>query len=75
VPDFIPGQYITVRLFVAKLNVFQPRQYSISCAPNGKYYRISVKKEHGNQQRPEGYVSNLLHNSIQEGAVIEVSPP
>ena len=75
VADFIPGQYITVRVFVPELNVFQPRQYSISCAPNGSYYRISVKKEHGNRQRPEGYVSNLLHNSIQEGAVIEVAAP
>ncbi|MCE7061959.1 NO-inducible flavohemoprotein [Dyadobacter sp. CY343] len=75
VAGFIPGQYITVRLFVPELNVFQPRQYSISCAPNGEYYRISVKKEHGNQQRPEGYVSNLLHNSIQQGAMIEVAAP
>lgn len=75
VPDFRPGQFITVRLFVPELNIFQPRQYSISCAPNGKFYRISVKKEHGTPERPEGYVSNLLHREIQEGAVIEVSSP
>ncbi|QRR02435.1 NO-inducible flavohemoprotein [Dyadobacter sandarakinus] len=75
VADFAPGQYITVRLFVPELNVFQPRQYSISCAPNGRYYRISVKKEHGNELRPEGHVSNLLHSSIAEGAIIEVAAP
>lgn len=45
VADFIPGQYISVQLFLPQLNLFQPRQYSISCAPNGQYYRISVKKE------------------------------
>lgn len=75
VAGFQPGQYITVRLFVPELNIFQPRQYSISCAPNSQYYRISVKKEHGSLQRPAGYVSNLLHLEIQEGAMIEVGAP
>jgi nitric oxide dioxygenase len=75
VADFQPGQYITVRLFVPQLKVLQPRQYSISCAPNGEYYRISVKREHGNSERPAGYISNLLHNQIKEGDIIEVSPP
>ncbi|RYE26074.1 MAG: NO-inducible flavohemoprotein [Sphingobacteriaceae bacterium] len=75
VADFLPGQYITVRLYVPELKVFQPRQYSISCAPNGDYYRISVKKEHGNSERPAGYISNLLHNQIKEGDIIEVAPP
>ena len=45
IASFIPGQYLTVRLFVPALNVFQPRHYSISCACNEGYYRISVKKE------------------------------
>lgn len=75
VAGFQPGQYITVRVFVPELNIFQPRQYSISCAPNGIYYRISVKKEHGTKERPAGYVSNLLHRAIEEGAVIEVGAP
>ncbi len=75
VADFLPGQYITVRLFVPELQVLQPRQYSISCAPNGKYYRISVKKEQGNSERPAGFVSNLLHNQVKEGDVLEVAPP
>lgn len=75
VADFLPGQYITVRLYVPELKVFQPRQYSLSAAPNGEYYRISIKKEHGNSTRPEGYVSNLMHNKVQQGGVIEVAPP
>ncbi|MBC3538998.1 NO-inducible flavohemoprotein [Rufibacter sediminis] len=75
VADFLPGQYISVRLFVPKLKVFQPRQYSLSCAPNGEYYRISVKKEQGNRERPEGFVSHLLHTRIQEGDIVEVTPP
>ena len=75
VADFLPGQYITVRLYVPELKVLQPRQYSISCAPNGEYYRISVKKEYGKNERPAGYISNLLHNQIKEGDIIEVAPP
>ena len=75
VAGFLPGQYISVRLFIPELNVFQPRQYSVSCAPNGKYYRISVKKEAGNDVRPEGTVSNRLHEFVKEGDIIEVSPP
>jgi nitric oxide dioxygenase len=75
VADFSPGQYITVRVYVPELKVLQPRQYSISCAPNGNYYRISVKKEQGTEERPAGYVSNLLHNKVEEGDILEVSPP
>ncbi|WP_134091283.1 NO-inducible flavohemoprotein [Olivibacter sp. XZL3] len=75
VADFLPGQYITVRLYVPELKVLQPRQYSISCVPNGLYYRISVKREQGGAARPAGYVSNLLHHQIKEGDIIEVAPP
>jgi len=73
--SFLPGQYITVRLFIPELNVFQPRHYSISCACNDNYYRISVKKESGNNLKPEGMVSNHLHERVNEGDVIEVAPP
>lgn len=69
-----PGQYISVRLFLPELNLLQPRQYSISCAPNNEYYRISVKKEIGNEH-PDGLISNRLHNHINEGDIIELSAP
>jgi len=75
VADFLPGQYISVRLFLPELNLFQPRQYSLSSGPNGTYYRISVKKESGTDIRPDGLVSNRLHNFIKEGDIIEVAPP
>lgn len=75
VADFIPGQYLTVKVYVPELNVFQPRQYSISYAPNNEFYRISVKRESGNTDKPEGLVSNMLHNQLNEGDIIEVAPP
>lgn len=64
-----------MRLFVPELNVLQPRQYSISCAPNGQYYRISVKRERGIAGRPAGFVSSLLHSKVQQGDIIEIAPP
>ncbi|WP_257213994.1 hypothetical protein [Sphingobacterium sp. 1.A.5] len=54
--------------------MLQPRQYSISCAPNGKYYRISVKKEISTNH-PDGMISNRLHDYIQEGEIIDLSAP
>jgi nitric oxide dioxygenase len=75
VASFLPGQYISIRLFLPELNVFQPRQYSISCACNDDYYRISVKREAAHNLKPEGMVSNRLHQHVNEGDVIEVSPP
>lgn len=74
VADFLPGQYISLRLFLPELNLLQPRQYSISCAPNGTYYRISVKREAGNKH-PDGLISNRLHDHIQAGDVVDLSAP
>ena len=75
VAGFLPGQYISLRLFLPELNLFQPRQYSLSTAPNEDYYRISVKKETGSDINPNGMISNRLHDVVQEGDVIEVASP
>ncbi|MBE9461352.1 NO-inducible flavohemoprotein [Dyadobacter subterraneus] len=75
VADFIPGQYISIRLFIPELNLLQPRQYSISSAPNGEYYRISVKKEGLTRLNPDGMISNRLHDFLNAGDIVEVSAP
>lgn len=74
VADYLPGQFISLRLFLPELNLLQPRQYSISCSPNGKYYRISVKREAGSQH-PDGMISNRLHDHIQKGDRVELTAP
>ncbi|GIK05030.1 hypothetical protein Aspvir_009129 [Aspergillus viridinutans] len=62
-PNFKPGQYISVRVDVPRLKYPQARQYSLSDAPRSDYYRISVKKESGlnprapGAKRHPGYVS------------------
>lgn len=75
VTDFTPGQFLSVRLFLPELNLLQPRQYSISNAPNGLYYRISVKKEISGNPNPDGLISNRLHDFINLGDLIDVSAP
>ncbi|WP_295119881.1 NO-inducible flavohemoprotein [uncultured Chitinophaga sp.] len=74
IADFTPGQYLSVRLFLPEINLLQPRQYSLSAAPNGEYYRISVKKEKGSKH-PDGMISNRLHDFVKVGDVIEASAP
>lgn len=75
VMDFEPGQYISVALQVPRLGLQQIRQYSMSDAPNGRGYRISVKREGGTDPNHAGYVSTLLHDQVQVGDVIKVAAP
>ncbi|PYH97139.1 globin-like protein [Aspergillus ellipticus CBS 707.79] len=80
-PSFNPGQYISVQVFVPKLNHPQVRQYSLSDKPRPEYYRISVKKEAGpapteaDAKAHPGCVSNLLHDTKKEGDIVKVSHP
>ncbi|KAH7099408.1 globin-like protein [Auriculariales sp. MPI-PUGE-AT-0066] len=70
-PSYLPGQFICVRVQVPELHHLQPRQYSLSDAPttDGSHYRISVRREVG------GHVSNVLHDSMAVGDIIEVAHP
>lgn len=65
--DFAPGQYIGLHLVVNGQEI--RRNYSLSAAPNGKDYRISVKRESG------GVASNFLHDQVAEGDTLQVYPP
>ncbi len=47
----------------------QKRNYTISCAPNGEHYRISVKREE------KGTVSKWLHDLAQPGTVLGIALP
>jgi len=76
VADFKPGQYVSVVVDVPRLGLQQVRQYSLSDAPNGRTYRISVKRESGEGvEHMAGYVSNLLHDYVDEGDVVKITPP
>ncbi|EKN4688826.1 NO-inducible flavohemoprotein [Yersinia ruckeri] len=69
VVNFKPGQYLGVYIEDNRLENRQIRQYSLTAAPNGKSYRIAVKREE------QGTVSNFLHNQAQEGDIVRIAPP
>lgn len=64
-----PGQYLTFRLKPKGVPELK-RNYSISCGPNGEFYRISVKREANGQGG-----SRFLHDTVQVGDVLETTPP
>jgi nitric oxide dioxygenase len=68
-----PGQYLTFALDVPGAGHLK-RNYSISSAPNGRSYRISVKRE-ANPGVPPGLASNWLHDHACPGTVLKVAPP
>ncbi|HVJ43055.1 MAG TPA: NO-inducible flavohemoprotein [Dongiaceae bacterium] len=75
VPDFLPGQFVSVRGRAGDGTLIQPRQYSLSDAPNDHYLRLSIKREAGLSDRPDGLISNWMHDDVREGDLIELSPP
>ncbi|MGO2507751.1 MAG: NO-inducible flavohemoprotein [Vibrio hibernica] len=64
-----PGQYIGIYLNSDKLEFQEIRQYSLSDAPNGKTYRISVKRE------DQGIASNYLHAHVNLGDTVQLAAP
>ncbi|MBB6733166.1 NO-inducible flavohemoprotein [Cohnella zeiphila] len=73
--DFRPGQYISVKTGIPGDPHIHIRQYSLSDAPGKPYYRISVKREDGGDSRPDGKVSNYLHEQVREGDALMLSAP
>ncbi|WP_286231678.1 NO-inducible flavohemoprotein [Neobacillus mesonae] len=74
IADFRPGQYISIKLEIEGEKFTHIRQYSLSDAPGKDYYRISVKREAG-MLNPDGKVSNYLHDSVEEGEILQISAP
>ncbi|MDN3568540.1 NO-inducible flavohemoprotein [Paeniroseomonas aquatica] len=77
-PDFRPGQYLSVKTSLPGYPYEQVRQYSLSQAPDGRHYRISVKREDapaGLSGVPAGLVSNFLHDTVTEGSTLLVHMP
>ncbi|MBS0639417.1 MAG: NO-inducible flavohemoprotein [Proteobacteria bacterium] len=68
-----PGQYLGFALDLPGVGKLR-RNYSISCAPNNKAYRITVKREAA-PGVPPGAASNWLHDHATPGTVLRVAPP
>ncbi|HWO68607.1 MAG TPA: globin domain-containing protein [Umezawaea sp.] len=69
-----PGQYVSVAVDLPGAGR-QIRQYTISSAPDEPALRITVKRHRAADDRPEGLVSNHLHDTVRAGDRLQVSPP
>lgn len=63
----LPGQYIGVKLTINGQPVY--RHYSLSDVPNGRSYRLSIKRE------AQGVASRFFHDQLSVGDTIELLPP
>lgn len=70
--DFESGQYLGVSVAPINHEYQEMRQYSLSDKPNGKQYRISVKRE---AIGIPGVVSNYLHDHVHIGDIVDIYPP
>lgn len=77
---YLPGQFITLRVHVPELGCFQNRHYSLSDAPSGDHYRVSIKRESGagapgtGTARPDGLVSSAMHG-LKAGDTVAAAFP
>jgi PAS domain S-box-containing protein len=62
-----PGQHLTMFPEIPGAGMVK-HNYTISAAPNGATYRISVKRE------PEGLVSRWLHDVATVGTELDIAP-
>ena len=78
IPDFKPGQFLTIKLDIPEQPRPVIRTYSLSDSPNsGEYYRLSIKREGSPKglDVPPGVASNFMHDRIKEGSIIPAKPP
>ncbi|AFJ46124.1 NO-inducible flavohemoprotein [Shimwellia blattae] len=69
VADYQPGQYLGIWIKPENFAWQEIRQYSLTRKPDGKGYRIAVKRENG------GLVSGWLHDSANVGDVVSLVAP
>ncbi len=78
IPNFQPGQFLTIKLSIPGQEKPVIRTYSLSdCLDPWEYYRLSIKRESapkGLDVRP-GVASNFMHDQVNEGSVIPAKPP
>jgi len=79
-PAFLPGQFLTFRIEVTTATGATEqfiRCYSLSDAPNSKYYRVSIKRlspPPGCSALP-GHSSNFFHDCVDSGSLLQVRAP
>jgi len=70
---YAPGQFLPIRLSASGASGADTkiaRTYTVSDAPNGDYYRLSIKREGGTAQ-----ASNFFHDHVERGFCLEALAP
>ncbi|TFI53610.1 2Fe-2S iron-sulfur cluster binding domain-containing protein [Mastigocladus laminosus UU774] len=78
IPNFQPGQFLTIKLDIPGQDKPIIRTYSFSdYSEPCTYYRLSIKREPAPKglDVPPGKASNFMHDRIHEGSVIPAKPP
>ena len=68
-PEFQPGQFLTIRFQIPGHDKAVVRCYTISSSPSRESYRITVKRTQ------DGLVSNFLHRELPDGSILDVQAP
>ena len=68
-PGFAAGQHLPIVLRHPTTNAPLARTYSLSASPDDDYYRLTVKRHE------RGAGSQLLHDFLPVGALLQASPP
>lgn len=77
-PSFIPGQHLLIQLPVDKHGRKPLRCYSLSDAPDPRYYRLTIKRvpvTKSDVDRTKNGLSDYLHTGLREGDSVLVKGP
>jgi len=66
------GQFLPIEIQPPGTAAPIRRTYTISSAPNGSFYRLSIKREPG---VPPGVISNYFHDHVTVGSTIRAMTP
>jgi|GEM_PF-1672548 len=77
-PSFLPGQHLLVQLPSDKHGRKPLRCYSLSDAPDPRYYRLTIKRvpiPESDIDRTKNGLSDYLHSTLREGDSILIKGP
>jgi ferredoxin-NADP reductase len=76
-PPHLPGQHLPLSLEIAGHERAVFRCYTLSDCANGKFYRLTIKREHGSQDPtgPAGVGSGYFHDHVAVGHALEAGTP
>ncbi len=76
IPCHIAGQFLPIQIQPPSSEEPIGRTYTISNAPNGSYYRLSIKREPAaSPDLPAGLSSNYFHDHVVSGSIIRALMP